>query len=77
MVRLSRLQEETWETSTQSSGQRFAGKSLGQSSGRRTGPYSDQEAGRRDGWAIQPNSLPGRATGKSFRRTGVLGSQAK
>ena len=57
----------------QSSGQRFAGKSLGQIPGRRSGPYSDQEAGRRDGWAIQPNFLLGRATGKSFRHNGGLG----
>ena len=57
----------------QSSGQWFSGKSLGQIPGRRSSQYLDQEAGRRDGWAVQPNFLPGRATGKIFRHNGGLG----
>ena len=57
----------------QSSGQRFAGKSLGHFPGRRSGPFSEQEAGRRAGWAVQPNFLPGRATGKGLRHTDGLG----
>ena len=49
------------------------GKSLGHFPGRRSGPYSEQEVGRRVGWAVQPNFLPGRATGKSFRHNDGLG----
>ena len=56
----------------QVSGQRSAGSLVGQSSGRRTGPYPEQEAGRRVGWACQPFGLPGRAS-KGFRRNEFVG----
>ena len=56
----------------QASGQRSAGRLVGQSSGQRTGPYPEQEAGRRVGWACQPFGLPGRAS-KGLRRNGFMG----
>ena len=52
---------------------RFSGKSLGQIPGRMSGQYVDQDAVKRDGWAIQPNFLPGRATGKFLKHKGGLG----
>ena len=61
------------QTNRQSLGQRVAGNSVGQISGRRKGPSPDQEAGRSAGWATQPKLLPGRATGKRVRRTGGMG----
>ena len=52
---------------------RFSGKSLGQIPGRMSSQHVDQDAGKRDGWAVQPNFLPGRVTGKLFRQKGGLG----
>ena len=48
----------------QAPGQRSSGFLLGQMLGRSSGQNLDPNAGRRDGWAVQPNSLSGRATGK-------------
>ena len=57
----------------QASGQLFSGKLLGQIPGRRSGQKLDQKTSRMDGWAVQPNFLPGRATGKSIRHNGGVG----
>ena len=64
------------QSTSQFSGQfsdRFSGKFLGQSPGQISGQHMVQEAGKRDGWAIQSNLLPGRATGRPFRQKGGLG----
>ena len=52
----------------QAAGQRSAGRLVGQS----PGPYPEQKAGRRVGWACQPFGLPGRAS-KGLRRNGFMG----
>ena len=66
------------QSSGQSTGQyssqfssRFSSKLLGQSPGQQM----VQEAGKRDGWAIQSNLLPGRMTSKPLRQKGGLGLQ--
>ena len=52
---------------------RFLGKSLGQTPGQMSGQHMVQDASKRDGWAVQPNFLPGRVIGKPFRQKGGLG----
>ena len=68
------------QASGQSTGQfsgqfsdRFSGMFLGQSPGQMSGQHMVQEAGKRDGWAVQPNLLSGRVTGRPFRQKGGLG----
>ena len=68
------------QTSGQSSGHfsgqfsdRFLGKVLGQSPGQISSQHTLQEAGKKDGWAFQPNLISGRATDPPLRHKDGLG----
>ena len=66
--------QSTGQYSGQFSG-RFSSKLLGQSPSQVLGQQMVQEAGKRDGWAIQSNFLPGRMTSRPLRQKGGLGFQ--
>ena len=66
--------QSTGQYSGQFSG-RFSSKLLGQSPGQVSGQQMVQEAGKRDGWAIQSNFLPGRMTSRPLKQKGGLGFQ--
>ena len=64
----------TGQYSGQFSG-RFSGKLSGQSPGQLSGQQMEQEVGKRNGWAVHSNLLPGWVTCRPLRQKGGLGPQ--